>query len=239
MTTTNNNPKGDAKSDAKKLLSMTAETIGKDLLQALVQEIKLLPDTWPKIPKKKQDDVIDRLRNRVETNVKMAVHLIAGENRATISANVDQVTIKDGIKAVLTLGKNDPNRHALCDAQGLPVLIIVANPDEHTGGMDEIKGESDQRAMDLGHEYDPNGDGKGMDGVIDVVATIEHKPLESELQKAKEDGYKAASEGKEQSTCPIMNGDLCIKWVIGWKEWHKENNTEWWQKFNNPKEFGG
>lgn len=56
--------------DVKALLSMTAETVGRDLLQALVQEIKLLPDVWPKMSQKKQDSVIDRLRNRIETNVK-------------------------------------------------------------------------------------------------------------------------------------------------------------------------
>lgn len=239
MTTTNNTPQGDAKSDAKKLLSMTAETVGKDLLQALVQEIKLMPDTWPKIPKKKQDDVIDRLRDRIEYNVRMAVHLIAAEGRTVVSGDLDQITIKDGVKAIVKFSSSAQNLHELYESSGKAVLVVVANPAQHMGGMQDVTGESDQRAMDLGHEYDPNGDGKGMDGVIDVVAAIEHKPLESELQKSKEDGYKAASEGKEQSTCPIMNGDLCIQWIIGWKEWHKENNTEWWQKFNNPEDFGG
>lgn len=36
--------------------TMTADTIGKDLLSALLAEIKLLPEPWPKLPKKKQDD---------------------------------------------------------------------------------------------------------------------------------------------------------------------------------------
>lgn len=56
--------------DRKKLLNMTAETVGKDLLSALVQEIKLLPNTWPKMSENRQNDLIDRLRKRVETNVK-------------------------------------------------------------------------------------------------------------------------------------------------------------------------
>jgi len=42
---------------------MTADTVGKDLLAALVAEIKLLPDVWPKLPKAKQDDVIERLQD--------------------------------------------------------------------------------------------------------------------------------------------------------------------------------
>ena len=31
--------------------TMTADTIGKDILQALVMELKLLPQPWPKLPK--------------------------------------------------------------------------------------------------------------------------------------------------------------------------------------------
>lgn len=61
---------------------MTADTVGKDLLGALVTEIKLLPDVWQKLPKAKQNDVIDRLRNRVEENVKMVVFTIASQHRS-------------------------------------------------------------------------------------------------------------------------------------------------------------
>jgi hypothetical protein len=48
----------------KDFRTMTADSIGKDILSALVTELKLLPDSWPKIPKIKQDDIIDRLRER-------------------------------------------------------------------------------------------------------------------------------------------------------------------------------
>lgn len=232
--------------ETKQTLSMTAETIGKDILQALVQEIKLLPDAWVKIPKAKQDDVIDRLRNRVETNVKMAVHLVASEGRTVVAGDLDQITIKDGVKAVVKFGSSAPNLHELYEASGKAVLVVVANPAQHTGGMDEIKGESDQRAMDLGHEYDPNGDGKGMEGangsgeVIDAeVKTIEHQPLQEELDEAYGDGKLAAQEGKDQSDCPVMKGALCIEWIKGWKSWHQENNTEWWQEFGSDDGLGG
>ncbi|MGQ0710885.1 MAG: cell division protein FtsK [Rhodoferax sp.] len=223
--------------DVKALLSMTSATVGRDLLQALVQEIKLLPDVWAKIPKAKQDDVIDRLRDRVETNVKMAVHLIASEGRTVVAGDLDQITIKDGVKAVVKFSSAAPNLHELYEASGKAVLVVVANPAQHTGGMDKIQGEADQRTMDLGHEYDPNGDGKGMDGagaddgdVVDAeLIAIEHKPLDSELQQAHDDGYHAASEGKLQSDCPVIRGELCIQWIIGWKAWQQENNTAWWK----------
>ena len=224
MTTENHND------DVKALLLMTSETVGKDLLQALVQEVKLLPDVWVKISKKKQDDVIDRLRNRIETNVKMAVHLIASEGRTVVAGDLDQITIKDGVKAVVKFGTGAANLHDLYDSTNKAVLVVVANPAQHTGGMDEIAGESAQRAMDVGKEYDSNATGEGMAGeIVDVVA-IEHKPLTKELQAAWDKGYDAAEEGKEQSDCPRMKGPLCIEWIKGWKSYQEDNNTPWWQE---------
>ncbi|CAH0447817.1 hypothetical protein LMG10661_03890 [Ralstonia syzygii subsp. syzygii] len=66
---------------------------------------------------------------------------------------------------------------------------------------------------------------------MDVEAiAIEHKPLTEELQKAWDDGYDAAEADEPQSACPTMKGELCIEWIKGWKSWHEENNTKWWQE---------
>lgn len=213
----------------KDIREMTADTIGADILQALVQEIKLLPDLWAKMPKRKQDDVINRLRARVEHNVRMAVHLIASDNRTTIIGDLEQVTSKDGIKAVFKISSASKGRHHLFDTVGKACLIVIADADDSVGGMDEIQGEDDQRAMNLNQEY-TDEDGDGMDDtVIDVSATevpaIEQQPLQEELDKAWDDGYDAAEAGKPESDCPVMDGRLCLEWVKGWKAWHEQNNT--------------
>jgi hypothetical protein len=176
----------DREDHINEVLSMTSETIGQDILGALVTEIKLLPDVWQKLSEKKQNDVIDRLRARVEHNVKMAVHLIASEGRTVVAGDLDQITIKDGVKAVVKFSSAAANLHELYDCSGRAVLVVVANPAQHTGGIDSVKGESDQRAMDLGHEYDPNGDGNGMDDgkTIDVLV-IENNPTNSAVSHAK------------------------------------------------------
>ncbi len=212
--------------------NMTADTIGKDLLSALVTEIKLLPDTWPKLSKSKQDDIIDRLRDRVVHNVKMGVHLLAAEGRTVVAGDLDQITIKDGVKAVVKFSPSAQSLHQLYEAAGKAVLVIVAGADDHTAGMHEISGESDQRAMDLGHEYRKDDDGGGMDDsdVVDAEFVALPSPddvqsSEAEKDKAFEDGYEAAADGKPESDCPIMKGDLCIEWVRGWKAWHEENDT--------------
>ena len=127
--------------------AMTADTIGRDLLQALVQEIKLLPDSWPKLSKSKQDDVIDRLRSRVTDNVKMAVHVLAAQGRTVVAGDLDQITIKDGVKAVLKFSSAAPSLHELYESAGKAVLLVVADAEANTGGMDAVTGEADQRGL--------------------------------------------------------------------------------------------
>ena len=210
--------------DAKNTMAMTAATIGADLLQALVQEVKLLPDVWPKLSQTKQDDVIERLRKRVIHNVQMATHLIASDGRVTVVAELEQITVKDGIKAVLTMSKNDPNRHGLIDCQGKTVLIALADAEAHMGEVAAVRGEEDQRAMDLGHEYDPNGDGKGMgDDITDAtVLALGDDPLNEELEQAYQDGYQAAMEDKPKTDCPVMRHELVAQWTKGWSDYHEQ-----------------
>ena len=216
--------------------NMTADSLGKDLLSALVTEIKLLPDPWVKLSKKKQDDVIDRLRSRVESNVKMAVHLLAAEGRTVVAGDLDQITIKDGVKAVVKFGFGAANLHELYEVAGKAVLVVVANAADHTGGMNDVTGESDQRAMDLGREYHDN-DGGGMDGAADDGTVIEGevlglpspdqvKPTQEELDDAYEDGYQAAADGKPESDCPIIRSELVVKWIRGFNDWHEQNQAD-------------
>ena len=216
--------------------NMTADTIGKDLLQALVMELKLLPEPWQKLTKKKQDDIIDRLRNRVETNVKMAVHMLAAEGRTVVAGDLDQITIKDGVKAVVKFGTGAANLHELYEVAGKSVLVVVANAADHTGGMNDVQGEDDQRAMDLGHEYHDN-DGGGMDGaandgdviegeVLELPAPGDTAPTEEELDQYYEDGYQAAADGKPESDCPIVRSELVAKWRSGFRDWHEQNPAD-------------
>lgn len=206
--------------------AMTADTIGKDLLQALVQELKLMPDTWPKLSKTKQDDIIDRLRDRVANNIRMAVHLLASEGRTVVTGDLDQITIKDGAKAVIKIGRSAESLHELYDAADKAVLIVVSDVGGHLGGMDGVTGEADQRGLDLGHEY-RDDDGGGMDdsNVIDAAPALpapddDDQPTDAELDAAYEEGYQAAADGKPESDCPAADGQICIAWVKGWKDWH-------------------
>lgn len=219
--------------------AMTADTIGKDLLSALAQEIKLMPDVWPKLNQQRQDEIIERLRKRVETNIRMAVHILASEGRTVVVGELDKVVRKDGIQAMFKINSAAAGRHELFDSEGKACLIVVADAGENLGGMDEVSGEPDQRAFDLGHEYHDN-DGGGMDeldddNVVDaefvadapqLPAPGDTVPTKEELMDAWDAGYVAAGEGEPESNCPIMAGALCIEWIKGWKAWQEEQTGD-------------
>lgn len=216
--------------------TMTADTIGRDLLQALVIELKLLPEPWPKLSKAKQDDIIDRLRDRVESNIKMAVHILAAEGRTVVAGDLDQITIKDGVKAVVKFGASAENLHELYKVAGKSVLVVAANAADHTGGMNEVCGEEDQRGLNLGHEYHEN-DGGGMDDaandgdvidgeVIGLPSPDEVKPTQEDLDQAYDDGRQAAGEGKSKDDAPLIHYELVDQWLRGFRDWHDENENE-------------
>jgi hypothetical protein len=157
--------------EIKSVLNMTAETVGKDILQALVMEIKMLPDVWQKLAQKKQDDILDRLRKCVETNVRMAVHLINSEGRTHCVADLEGVTIKDDIKATFKVARASgyESMQHLFDSVGQSCIIIVAEGRSHMGGMNDIRSDPEQPGLNLGQDEDPeDSDGSG---VIDIKGT--------------------------------------------------------------------
>ena len=202
-----------------------ASTIGRDLLEAMVLELKMLPKPWPALTKHQQDDVIDRMRKRVVTSVAQAVHIIASEGRAVADATLKKVVFKGGITAEFELSKTCPTRHQLADAEGKLCLIVVADPAEHLADMDGVKGESDQRAMDLVTEYAPDSDGSGMSeseagNVVDATWRLTDEPLQSDLDKAYEAGRTAARQGDTKDAAPRADHRLVARWTQGWSDWH-------------------
>ncbi len=114
-----------------------------DLLKALIDEIKILPDPWQKMSELKQQHIIDRLTRRVEAAIKQAVHIVASDARPSLEVTLEGVTLKDKIKATMIVPA-DPLLHSLCDHRGQQVLIVLPNAEKYGGGKDKVKAEKDQ-----------------------------------------------------------------------------------------------
>lgn len=158
--------------DAPSTLAVrTAETIAGDLLAALLQEFRLLPDIWVKVGFDEQQEIIERIRKRVTDNVREAVRLIASGDRMTVAAELKKVTFADKVEAVFSLAKRDPQAMELCHAQGMACLIVVADAGQHMGGNDAPQ--KDLRQKDM---FDGTEKGSDANSLIEQVRRRTKKP---------------------------------------------------------------
>lgn len=164
-------------------ITLHAETLGHDMLQAMLDELKAAPDCWQKMSQRQQDEVIHRLDTRVASIITTALRLIIrGENPAA-SAVVESVTFKDGVKVALKLSKLADARHELADAEGRAVVVVIADPQDYFGRMNEIKGEADQKSLDLDGDDHPPASGSEDPTPPDPDAPAPEPPAGLELER--------------------------------------------------------
>ena len=199
------------------VVSLASETLGRDLLQVLLQEVHALPDVWAKLAEKKQAEIIDRLRNAVNRNVKHAVKLISAGERPAIGGILESVAIKEGIKATFKVSQFDPLRHDLIDRTGKVCMLVVADAEEYLQGMDAVQPDPDQSALALEDGGDDDTDGTGAQDPLYIEAVshvIDTRQVSiSGLQRYLKIGYNRAARIVEELesagvvTAPNGNGE--------------------------------
>lgn len=128
---------------------MAAETLTGDMRDFILDRLKHEQSKrpWHERSEADQRATVQDVEIAVRASVTRAIEIIAGEGKKSIKATLDSVTVKDGIKASLSLSKFDPHRFGLIDATGHAVLIIVADPDEFTGERAPAEISPDQATM--------------------------------------------------------------------------------------------
>ena len=110
------------------------------------------PLPWNLQPAMQQQDAIDKVTKAVSLAVEKAVGIIAADGRPTIKGLLEKVTVKDGIKAEITLSRHDTQRHSLIDSTGNTVLMVVSSKDPYEGEKKAARPDPDQPTM-IGEEY--------------------------------------------------------------------------------------
>lgn len=130
-------------------LDLAAETLTGDLRDLILDTLRHEQDkrAWHLRSEYEQRETVSRIERAAYEWARKAVELIAAGGRRTIKATIEQVVIKDGIKAVLTMSKFDEMRHALADSQGSAVLIVVADPAEFEGERAPVAIKPDQPGL--------------------------------------------------------------------------------------------
>lgn len=147
---------------AKDTIAMTAATMGRDLVAALLEEVRGMPDHWAKIDSTRQQKIIENLKDKTRRAIDQALTLMMRSEFQAVPAKLEFVNRKEGIRAGLTVKGDAVCRHALFDASGTQVLVIIADPKQWTARMDEIMAKDDQPDLfDTSVNYDPARDQPG------------------------------------------------------------------------------
>lgn len=127
---------------------IAAEEMGKKLLESLIGVVQSIKRPWDDMTQSEQDDAIGKMRFAVKMATTLAVRLIGSNGATHVVGTLDQITIKDGVKAVVQIGKNAENLPALFEAQGGEVMIVCSRQD-YLDGINEVKGEPDQGSFEM------------------------------------------------------------------------------------------
>lgn len=180
--------------DPAEVIQLTADTLGRDVLNALLDEIK--PHVgWIHSSQDVQNQIIQRLQQRVRLVITEGLNVLFRGHYPAIPAMLDSITIKNGITAKIIVPKGAKNWHELADAQGSNILLIIADPEQYAQRMDEIKAAADQGDLFPDVEdrnYKPSEtyrrdepaqtiDKSWQDLIDDVNRTNEGPPQEGEL----------------------------------------------------------
>jgi hypothetical protein len=145
---------------AQDMIAIHAETMGADFLAALLAELRQMPDHWARLNEQAQQQIIDRIREKVRAAVTKAQGMFLRAGCAAVPADLESVGFKNGITAALKIPRDALHRHELADAQGQRVLVVIADGNRWLERMDEIKARADQADM-FDADYDPSRDQPG------------------------------------------------------------------------------
>lgn len=142
------------------IVSGAADDIAKDLTNALIGELTLIPDpgvpnqnVWSTKKEAQQDQIIRRLKDRVRAIVTSTLGEILAAGNPAAKAKLKDVKFGgDKITAGLEVDGNCKERHALADFAFRGGYVAVIMPDDLDGyfaSMDEITANKDQPDLPL------------------------------------------------------------------------------------------
>lgn len=145
------NETAEPRSKAQDTVAMTAATMGHDVVAMILNELRTMPGHWPTLNAEYQQKAVERFKEKTTDMIRKAIGFMLTSDFAAVPAKLEDLSRRKAINARLTIATNAMYRHALFDAQGQHVLLVIADPDKWLTRMDEIKARGNQ--LDL---FDPD-----------------------------------------------------------------------------------
>lgn len=133
-------------------MAAVTESVGSVLMKAVFEEISQLRTVWVVTPQGMQQEILDRLRAKVDDAVKNAVRRIASGGFQSAPVQLESMTIKDEVKVSLTLAKGSEVVHAFADRVGSPAVVVFIDPDQYLAAAGAITAQADQGSLPLGED---------------------------------------------------------------------------------------
>lgn len=106
---------------------------------------------WTERTEAEQRGTINRTEAFCRQSIREIVRAIAADGRKVMIGKLEQVTVKDGLKAVLQLSRSDEQRHHLVDAQGSEIMVVVSDAADFMGGEEVAITPDQQQFIDDDH----------------------------------------------------------------------------------------
>lgn len=121
-----------------------AETLGKDMLEMLLGEFRRSPKPWAELTETQQNDLIVGFKARVRGTVRASLYTLWSLNYPACPATLGKVSFSDDISVTVKVAKKSEHRHALADAAGTSVMVVIADPEKWLQDLDRVKANADQ-----------------------------------------------------------------------------------------------
>lgn len=170
--------------------ALAERTLTGDLRDSLLGLFRDEKNPWHLMSEERQTRLAHIIEEHCEILVRRAISIIAARDFPAVGVALDQVAFKPkGIEAKMTFGIMEAKtRHALVDAQGGRIVIVMADPDFFRGsrGIARVDRQEPELPLDTkpnGHDPEPVPDaGEGRDlgeintGDADAAAGAQNNP---------------------------------------------------------------
>lgn len=157
-------------------IAFAAENLGREMLDALMSQIERMPG-WSMAAEKTRSEALQAFKAAVEKTIQEAIRVIGTGQFPACAAVLSNVSFGGDIRATLKIDRSAPGRHQLIDMAGLPVVILMASPEDYLARMQDVKARSAQGDLfgrPAGENPDPEADPD--DQLPDPDADLSQKP---------------------------------------------------------------
>jgi hypothetical protein len=147
------------------------DSLGKSLMRVLVSHLKALPGPWNKLAEKRQEELLEQMGDEVHQAVQHGARQLIGYGLPHVVATLQQITIKDGVKATVVFDRAEETLDVLSHQVGRQLVLVLADPQAFAEGVHDFEADADQNPLPLDEPKTPHqgpvGNGTPADGEDD------------------------------------------------------------------------